>query len=159
MNQEQKNESQSPEQNQNQAGPGPGLPEVMQQESPRKCKICGGPNHHGCGCEARQRAAAVVLETEHIEITSLQHKPGEPTSEKDDVLEDILSPDAIREAHEAQMKSYKDIETIAAGNEGLCACMYDITNYLKLITGDLITIRKHLTNEDEVKDDTDKNQN
>jgi len=123
------------------------------------CKICGGPNHHGCGCEAKQRAAAVVGETEHIVITGLQHKPGEPASETDDTLEDILSPAAIRAVHEAQMKSYKDIETMAAGNEGLCACMYDICNYLKLITGDLITIRKHLTKEDEVKDGPPENKN
>lgn len=40
--------------------------DVMQKESPRKCKICGGPNHQGCGCEARQKKAAVQVETESI---------------------------------------------------------------------------------------------
>jgi hypothetical protein len=45
----------------------------------------------------------------------------------------------------------KNIETMADGFQGLCALMYDTNNYLKVITGDLITIRKHLSKEDEVK--------
>lgn len=73
MNQAKEKENQSPEQNQNLAEPGPGLPEVMEQESPRKCKICGGPNHHGCGCEARAAKAAGIVSNEHI-----KKEPPEP---------------------------------------------------------------------------------
>ena len=44
----------------------------------------------------------------------------------------------------------KDIKIMADGFEGLCACMYDTNNYLKVIAGDLITIRKVQLKEDKV---------
>lgn len=145
---ENENTKSGPEQNQPDAGP-----DVMQPEPPRKCKICGGPNHHGCGCEARQRRTFGITEptgpqpAEDAAAVFYKKQPI-PGADKEDDLKDILSPDAIREAHEAQMKSHKDIETIAGSIEGLCALMYDTNNYLKLITGDLITIRKFLNKED-----------
>lgn len=55
-----------PKESPSQAEPGPAEPDAMQQESPRVCKICGGPNHYGCGCEAKQKQAAVQVETENI---------------------------------------------------------------------------------------------
>lgn len=94
------------------------------------------------------------METENLEITSLQHKPGEPipqTKSEDDILEAVFSPEAIKESDKVNRQMAKDIETMAGGFEGLCALMYDTNNFLKVITGDLITIRKILTKEDEVK--------
>jgi len=135
----------------------------MQQESPRVCKICGGPNHYGCGCEARQKRAAVQVETEGIKSTE------QPASEMPaeykiyEALESFLSPEVIIQSHKSNMRMAKDIQTMADGFEGLCACFYDTNNLLKIIAGDLITIRKSLTKEDEVKnadpDNPEKNQN
>lgn len=88
---------------------------VMQKESPRKCKICGGPNHHGCGCEARQRRTVGMTEPtgpQPAEPTGPQ--PAEPTGPKQ----------------------------AAEGFENLCVILYDTNNYLKLLASDLITIKK-----------------
>lgn len=99
------------------------------------------------------------------------HKTEQPASEAptpaDKILEDelvaVLSPEAIIKSQKAQMQMAKDIKTMADGFEGLCACMYDTNNYLKVIAGDCITIRKFLRKEDEVKnadpDEPKKNQN
>lgn len=125
----------------------------MKAESPRVCKICGGPNHQGCGCEARQKQAAVQVETENIKSPEQpeSEKPTPAESETDDALEDVLSEEAIVESHKSNLQMAKDIKTMADGFDGLCACMYDTNNYLKVIAGDMITIRKFLTKEDEVK--------
>lgn len=136
-------QSQSPElQN---SGSQAAEPDRMKIESPRKCRICGGPNHYGCGCEARQKKAAVQVATENI-------KPAEQgTAEAkspDEAIEDILTSEAILEAHEANIQMTKDIKTMADGFEGLCACLYDTNQYLKLLAGDVITIRKFLNKED-----------
>ena len=189
-------------------------PGSVKGESPRKCTICGSPNHHGCGCEAKRRINTIneyidrlpkentsreqVIEavkqfnfSAKVELTealqcSIDETPGvladylgftepeQPESEAPtdvetltetqarvsapgvqpaviDDLEDILSPEAIRAAHEINLKMAKDIKTMAEGFEGLCACMYDTNNYLKLIAADLVTIKKILTKEYEVK--------
>jgi len=86
------------------------------------------------------------METENIK-TAEQMVP----EKVEDILDDVLSIDAIKDAHEANIKMAKDIKTMADDLDGLCACMYDTNNYLKLITGDLITIRKKLTEEDAEK--------
>ncbi|MBA7523271.1 hypothetical protein ES705_15394 [subsurface metagenome] len=110
----------------------------MKAESPRKCKICGSPNHHGCGCEAKAMT----------EIKFEQPVSEAPTeSEMDDALDAVLTPEAIIESHKASIDMAKDIKTMADGFEGLCACMYDTNNYLKLIAGNLI--RKILPKEDD----------
>ena len=120
-------------------------PGRIQRESSRVCKVCGGPNHYGCGCEAKRQAKAMV-EIENI------HKDEQPASGTDDILEDILSPEGIIAEHEAFKKMAKDIKVMAEGFETMCVCLYDTNNLLKIIAGDLITIRKFLTKEDEVKD-------
>ncbi len=141
----------SQEQNQNQAEPGQGSPEVMQQESPRKCKICGGPNHHGCGCEAKA-AKEWPGEDAPPDGQPASEAPAESkTFASKDELEDVLSEEAIIESHKSNIQMAKDIKTMADGFEGLCVCMYDTNNYLKLIAGDMITIRKFLTKEDDPK--------
>ncbi len=139
----------------------------MKAESPRKCSICGGPNHHGCGCEAKAAAAAVVAGLSESEAAGLSESEAppdgdrrrvgmveteapaaeQPAAEVDDTLEDILSPEGIIEEHQAFKNMAKDIKTMADGFEGLGACFYDEINYLKLIAGDLITIRKILSQE------------
>ena len=198
------NTENGPEQNQAQAEP-----DVMQQESPRKCEICGSPNHQGCGCEAKERVNTIneyifrlsdentsreqVIEAvkqidaaDNVKLTeALQcsidetpgaladylgfteqteqqrseakrqakamveieniHKAKQPTSEaqtpapvEDDNLEDILSPQGIIREHEAFLQMVKDVKMMADGFEGLCACMYDTNNYLKLITAEVL---------------------
>lgn len=85
------------------------------------------------------------METENI-------KPAEQPESEDEILEAAFSPDAIIESDKVNREMAKDIKTMADGFEGLCALMYDTNNYLKVIAGDLITIRKQLSKEDEVKD-------
>lgn len=159
-------------------------PGNMKAESPRKCNICGGPNHYGCGCEAKAMRevnfeapapAAGQPETEapadHGTLTlSTGQVAGQPESEAlaaetqtqaekkaafNKVIEGILnqcSPDDVKKILEGELDFAKDIKMMADGFEGLCACLYDTNNYLKIIAGDLITIRKILSKEDEVKD-------
>lgn len=155
------NTKNGPEQNQAQAEPGPAAPDVMQRESPRQCKICGSPNHQGCGCEARQLREAKEAGLTENEAKALQ-EPEQPaseapepveepvTSDADNELEKFLSAEAIIESQKASMQMAKDVKTMADGFEGLCALMYDTNNYLKIIAGDLIKIRKFHTREDEV---------
>lgn len=72
--------------------------------------------------------------------------------EIDDMLEDVLSIPAIRKMHDAQMDSYKNIEKMANGIEGLCELMYERNNFLKVIASDLITIRNFILKEKEIRD-------
>jgi len=86
-------------------------------------------------------------------------EPEQPLSEQiDEVLDDVLSVPAIKEMHDRQLESFANIDRMSNGIEGICTQMYDLGNYLKLITGDLITIRKALVKEAEVKN-VDGNQN
>ena len=124
----------------------------MKAESPRKCKVCGGPNHLGCGCEAKRQAAAMV-EIKNIHEAK-QPESEAPTPVPDKADENMFSPfteEALKQDLESRLQMAKDIKTMADGFEGLCACMYDTNNYLKVIASDLITIRKFLTKDDEVK--------
>ena len=135
-------------------------PGNIKAESPRKCKICGSPNHHGCGCEAKRQARAMVeMENSYKKVEQPESEtPGE--SEADDILEAAFSPEAIIKSDEVNKRMAKDIKTMADGFEGLCVCFYDTNQFLQIIAGDLITIRKFLTKEDEVKNagaDKDKN--
>jgi len=123
-------------------------PGNMKAESPRKCKICGSPNHHGCGCEAKA-AKEWPGEDAPPGGQSESETPAPSESETDKALEDVLSPDAIVKSHKLNIQIAKDIKTMADGFEGLCACMYDTNNYLKVMAGDLITIRKMLSKEDD----------
>lgn len=147
MDQNENTTGKSPEQAQN-----PGLqdsarqaegPGNMKAESSRKCNICGGPNHQGCGCEAK---AAREWPGKDAPPDG-QPESEAPADESDDELESILTSEAIVESHKANLKMAQDIKKMADGFEGLCACFYDTNNYLKLIAGDLITIRKLLTKE------------
>lgn len=164
-------------------GPEQKQPDALQQEPPRKCKICGGPNHHGCGCEAKQLRKAEEAGLTENEAKALLEPEPQPASEArrrrtvgmveneisklseqqksdDDILKNVFSPEAIKESDKVNKQMAKDIRTMADGFEGLCTCMYDTNNYLKIIAGDLITIRKILTKEDEAKNaDPDKNKN
>lgn len=156
MNQQEENQSQ--EKNQPDA-----KPDAMQQEPPRTCEICGGPNHHGCGCEAKaaRLAAREWPGPQPAEPTGPQPteptgpQPAEPTgpqpaeSKTDDTLEDILSPDAIREAHEAQMKSYKDIKRMADGGEKLFGHIEAMSDNLSDLCGNLHTVISYLSNCDQ----------
>lgn len=132
MNQQKENEeNQSLEQNQNQAGPEPGRPEVMQQEPPRKCKICGGPNHYGCGCEARQRQAASKVSTENL---TKEQKP-EPTDEEIQKVLSYISDESIDKAikrgdeifgHiEAMSDNISDIYAILGQIKGVLCSLHD----------------------------------
>lgn len=104
--------------------------------------------------------AAVQVETENIKPAEQPTALKQTQAERDEtfrkVIEEIIirsSPDEIKKLLEAQFDFAKDIKTMADGFEGLCASFYDTNNYLKVIAGDLITIRKILSKEDEVKNE------
>jgi len=60
-------------------------PELQSKSEPaRRCQICGGPNHNGCGCEAKARretTAKNVLPKIHLDMNGralcVEAKPGE----------------------------------------------------------------------------------
>ena len=155
--------------------PGPAELDAMQQESPRACKLCGGPNHYGCGCEAKAAkelpgpdeqgpeepgADQAIANEQALEQQAAEQPALTPAEEQevvDETLEDILSPEGIRREHESFLRMATDIKTMADGFGGLCALLYDTNNYLKIIADDCISIRKLLSKEDEVKNATPKN--
>ena len=49
------------------------------EEPPRKCKICGGPDHRGCGCEAKQLREAQGAGLKENEAKAL-HEPEAPAA-------------------------------------------------------------------------------
>ena len=109
----------------------------MKAESPRKCEICGSPNHHGCGCEAKRQAKAIV-EIKNIDKAEQPLlTPAEEQKVLDEALDEdvdkVLSAEGIIESHNATMQMAKDIRTMVDAFEGLCAAMYDSNNYLKII--------------------------
>jgi len=131
-------------------------------ESPRKCSICGGPNHYGCGCEAR----AAKIESDKQSAENKQIAAGgpaagqpkakidtvdSPSTETDDDLEDILSAKALREAHDATMNMVKDIKTMNERSGAICDCLFDLCQYFKVVSEDLKTIKEVLIKKDEVK--------
>ena len=145
----------------------------MKAELPRKCKICGGPSHYGCGCEAKKAIEDLQHETnllgqdledlagpgpdeqpaEQPKKVSADHVSAEQ-AEKDEaeneILKKVFSAEAIEESDKVNRNMAEDIKTMADGFETLCTMMYDTNNCLKIIAGDLITIRKFLTKENEV---------
>ena len=119
-------------------GPGQSLaagaePDAMQQESPRKCKICGGPNHHGCGCEARQRRAAVQVGTENI---FKSRKPAEETAK----IADDQSPtdEEIADTIERGEKLFGHIEAMSDNLSDLCGVLQQCRELLKSINDNIL---------------------
>lgn len=74
------------------------------------------------------------------------------TPAADDNLEDILTGPAIRKHYEANLKTAEQTEKIANGIEDLRVCFYDMNNYLKVIAGDVITIRNYILKEKAIRD-------
>lgn len=134
---QQENTKSGPEQNQVQAEP----EEQQKPEPPRKCKICGGPNPSGCGCEAKARIDA-DMPTKEDEQPESEASPL-PPAEEQKVLDEVHIAKDIKSR----------VEIMSEGFETLCLSLYDTNNLLKIMAGDLITIRKHLTKEDEEKSD------
>ena len=153
------------------------------EEPARKCEICGGPNHYGCGCEAKARKEWADKEAKRKEqIIEEARKPesqidtvdlpktGHPKNcmcgschpttleidnavkpETDDVLDDILSAEALREAHDANMNMAKNIGIMTERSGAICDCLCDLCQYFKVISEDLKTIKEVLIKKDEVK--------
>ncbi len=110
-----------------------------------------------------------------VEIENIHKKDEQPESETPDeqeidafhnMMEKIFSRcqiEDIAKLLEGQFDAAKDLKTMAEGFETMCVCLYDANNFLKIIAGDLITIRKFLTKEDEVKnadaDNSEKSKN
>ena len=117
MDQNQENQKQ-PGQDQG----GPAEVGVMQQESPRKCNICGGPNHHGCGCEARQRR-------EDEEDSAMNHERGEPGPEPQPAL-DWFHQKLTEEEREMALRVRDNFENISV-------ILQDIVSLLKTISSDI----------------------
>ena len=116
----------------------------VEQESPRTCKVCGGPNHYGCGCEARARRRVGMVEDKDLKTTE------QPEPEKEDDLEDVFSPEAIKESAKSNRKMAQDIETIAEGLDSLNACVRDTFSYIEGI---------HNMLQERMKSDASKNKN
>jgi len=155
-------------------------PDNMKIESPRKCKVCGGPDHRGCGCEAKQLRKAKEAGLTENEAKAL-HEPETPAAghrrtvgmveseapaavpeslkdtvdlpktETDDDLDDILSAEALREAHDANMNMAKNIGIMTERSGAICDCLCDLCQYFKVISEDLKTIKEVLIKKDEVK--------
>ncbi len=131
-----------------------GQPATERKSEPaRKCQFCKGPDHHGCGCEAR-----AAKEKSRIDLNALPKihyaEDEQPEDEYPDeasmgeIMEKILSADVVKEARELSLQQSKDIHTMAESCEDFKTLICDMAATLKVIAGDLITIRKHLSKEE-----------
>jgi len=155
--------------------------EEPDRESPRKCKICGGPNHRGCGCEARaakiesekktaeynqiaggNRRTVGMLETEAPAALKLTQAERDETFRK--VIDEIISrssPEEIKILLKAQILPSdfaKDVKIISERSELIGDCLFDLCQCTKAITESLKTINDILR-KDEVKKNASENQN
>lgn len=140
---------------QNQAQGGPAEPGVMQQESPRVCKVCGGPNHHGCGCEAKQlleaeraglteREAKALHEAQETEVTkAMGLQEVEPQPDQEPSAEEIarvyksITGQNIESALNFDKRLFENLENLSVA-------AYDIVNLLKLISQESMAVRVEL---------------
>jgi len=125
------NTKSGPEQNQPDAGS-----DAMQRESPRTCKICGGPNHHGCGCEAKQRRTVGMTEP-----TGPQ--PAEPTgpqpADKSSAIVEAVKVDEKLKSLAVDLAGAKvAAELIRSEAEQITRLLSDILELLKTIHNDLV---------------------
>lgn len=157
------NTKNEPGQNQNPEQQGSEKPKAepinRKAETPRKCQICGSPNHHACGCESKARKERILLGTQ--ESSAFNQVIEQPESEtqivneqpSDGLLEKIFNVDVIDEARKVSVQQAEYVQGIfnilEDHNEDFKSYMIDIVTLLKTIAGDLITIRKFLTKEDE----------
>jgi len=160
-------------------------------EPARVCQVCGGPNHHGCGCEARklkalkQKQALNALPKIHIyeggteyplcgnpdtegdKFTTNEYEvtcngcqvlltpksgPGPYAEQEEELLKEILANPLVIEARQLSLDQAKNIEMIASRFEDLVFYAKSIDATLKVIAGEVITIRKDLV---EVKEETE----
>jgi len=108
----------------------------MQRESPRTCKICGGPNHHGCGCEAKQRRTVGMTEP-----TGPQ--PAEPTgpqpADKSSAIVEAVKVDEKLKSLAVDLAGAKvAAELIRSEAEQITRLLSDILELLKTIHNDLV---------------------
>ena len=130
-------------------------PGDMKTESPRKCSICGGPNHYGCGCEAKQLSEAKDAGLTENEAKAL-HEPEAPI---EDILMDVFSPESIKAAQKATINMAKNTELMVERSGAICDLLVDLCQCTKEITECLKTINENLVKKDEVKKNATENQN
>lgn len=110
-------------------------PDKMQQESPRKCKICGGPNHYGCGCEARQRRTVGMTEP-----TGPQ--PAEPTGPQPAEPQPAETPDD-------QRPTDAEIDDTIVRGEKMFGHIEGMSDNLSDLYGGVVTLISYLSNIDQ----------
>ena len=132
------------------------------EEPSHKCKICGGPNHYGCGCEAKAAADAAPGEQSASEApAALKLTPAEREETFRKVIDQIISrssPDEIKKLLQAQFDFVKDIKIMSERSELIGDCIFDLSQLIKAISDDLKTIKEILIKKDEVKNASE-NQN
>jgi len=108
------------------------VPDVLQlhQESPRKCKICGGPNHQGCGCEAKQRRTVDMPDIEPISPWPAEPTGPQPAEPKP--AETALTKEEL-EALNRLDKSFCHIEAMSDNLSDLCGNVHTVISYLSNI--------------------------
>lgn len=139
-------------------------------EPARKCQIYGGPNHHGCGCEAKaakekSRLDLIILPRLHFGVNGRALCPSPEPDEKLTLVEfEVTCPDCrqfMQQAAAAQQEIQQEIESpedeledepplndlMAESCEDFKTLICDIAATLKVIAGDAITIRKFLNEE------------
>ncbi len=121
------------------------------QESPRTCKLCGGPNHLGCGCEAKQRRTVGM--TEPTGPQPAEPKPAETEDGKSSAIVEAIKVDEKLKSLAIDFAGAKvAAEIIRSEAEQITHLLSDILELLKKIHIDLIK-------EDEVKNAAAENKN
>ena len=125
------NTKSGPEQNQPDAEPN-----AMQQESPRTCKICGGPNHHGCGCEARAaKAADEKHKAEYRERVETEKIGADKSSA---IVEAVKIDEKLKSLAIDFAGAKVAAEIIRTEAEQITRLLSDILELLKMIHNDLV---------------------
>lgn len=98
-----------------------------QVEKSHKCSICGGPDHHGCGCEAKVAAAK-------IEAPALKIEP--PAADFAEELKKVTEA-GLKAGAEAADEAFAQL---IDNREAMLAVQRDIVEQLREISGSLKTL-------------------
>lgn len=119
---------------------------AMQQESPRKCRICGGPNHHGCGCEAKAALSTVTRHSSQLETDTVD-LPAETDKAKTSAILEAIKVDEKLKSLAVDFASAKvAAEIIRSGAEQITSLLSDILETLKRIHEDIVKQSKEPSN-------------
>jgi hypothetical protein len=128
-------------------------------EESHKCYICGGPDHHGCGCEAKANERKLGRE-DSLKFLNPDEKDLTPTSMKEEQPALKVEPsaaniaDELKKITEAGLKADMDaadeaFAQLIDSHEVQLTAARDIVEQLKVIAGYILILVNRKINGDQ----------